>query len=165
MNGKLLAGLLVGFALIFGVALWWFQTRAWYAEVTGVESVSVQGSDLPVVNYRGIDADTSPLKLRACFRIRDGVAPDAMAHFPLAQGATPLRAPDWFDCFDAEWMAAQIEAGPLRPVLAEANVPYGFDRYVATMPDGRGWMWRQMNACGKAVFDGHDAPPGCPPKP
>ena len=165
MNGKLIAGFLVLFALVFGAALWWFQTRAFYAEVTGVEAIEVQGASLPVVKYRGIDADTSPLKLRACFRIRDGVAPDALAHFERATEATPLRAPDWFDCFDIEWMAARMAEGPLRPVLAAANEPWGFDRYVATMPDGRGWMWRQMNHCGKAVFEGEDLPASCPPKP
>ncbi|MGG7567603.1 DUF6446 family protein [Rhodovulum sp. DZ06] len=165
MNGKLLAGGLAVFALGFGGALWWFQTQAWYDEITGVEAVDVQGSDLPVVNYRGLDGDSSPLKLRACFRVRDGVAPDALAHVKAAEGATPLVAPDWFDCFDAPWIQAELDGGEARAVLAAANEPWGFDRYIAYMPDGRGWMWRQMNHCGHAVFDGKDLPEGCPPKP
>ena len=145
MSGRALALGLVIFTLIFGAALWWFQTQAFYAEITDVTEIDVQGSDLPVVNYRGIDADTSPLKLRACFRIRDGVAPDALAHFPKADAATPLIAPAWFDCFDAARLQADIDAGPLRAVIAARNEPVGFDRIVATYPDGRGFMWRQLN--------------------
>jgi hypothetical protein len=153
------------FVLVFGVALWWFQTRAWYDTVEGVQEIEVQGSVLPVADYRGIDADTSPLKMRACFRIRDGVAPDALQYVPEAEDPTPLVAPGWFDCFDAEALEAGIRAGEIRAVLAERNAPWGFDRIVAVDPVGRGWMWRQINACGRAKFDGDPLPEGCAPPP
>lgn len=165
MSGKVIVVALVIFTAIFGGALWYFQTAAFYARVTDVTEIDVQGHSLQVVKYQGIDADTSPLKLRACFRIRDGVAPDALAHFPRADDATPLVAPAWFDCFDAPALQAGIDAGPLRPIVAGANEPWGFDRIVATWPDGRGVMWRQMNRCGKAKFEGADLPEGCPPAP
>ncbi|MFT6228741.1 MAG: hypothetical protein ACJARE_003161 [Paracoccaceae bacterium] len=165
MSGKVLVLALVIFTVIFGGALWYFQTQAFYAVVTDVDEISVQGQTLPVVKYQGIDADTSPLKLRACFRIRDGVAPDALAHFPRADGATPLVAPAWFDCFDAPALQKGIDDGPLRPVVAGQNEPWGFDRIVATWPDGTGVMWRQMNRCGLAQFAGDPLPEGCPPQP
>lgn len=165
MSGKVIVVALAIFTCIFGGALWYFQTQAFYATVTDVDEIIVQGQVLPVVHYQGIDADTSPLKLRACFRIRDGVAPDALAHFPRADGATPLIAPAWFDCFDAPALQKGIDDGPLRPITAAENEPWGFDRIVATWPDGTGVMWRQMNRCGKAQFEGEDLPEGCPPAP
>ncbi|SDW21309.1 hypothetical protein SAMN05444336_101425 [Albimonas donghaensis] len=154
-----------GFCIAFGAALWWFQTRAFYTREDGVTEIEIQGSTLPVVEYDGIDAATSPLKLRACFRIADGVAPDALQHVAEAEAPTPLVAPSWFECFDAAEIAEGIEAGPIRAVLAARNTPYGFDRIVAAGPDGRGWMWRQINACGTATFDGKPLPDGCPPAP
>lgn len=155
----------VAFVIAFGAALWWFQTRAWYETVEGVEEIEVQGSTLPVTDYRGIDAPTSPLKLRACFRVRDGVAPDALQYLDPAPNPTPLVAPDWFDCFDAEAISAGLETGEIRAVTAAENSPWGFDRIVATDPRGQGWMWRQINACGRAKFDGDPVPEGCPPPP
>lgn len=153
------------FLAIFAAALWWFQTRAYYETLKGDGHVIVQGQQLPVQDFEGIDASTSPLKLRACFRLAEGAAPDALAIFPAAEDATPLVAPGWFDCFDARALSAQLRDGPVRAVLAESNAPYGFDRIVALSPEGRGWMWRQINACGEAAFSGDPPPEGCPPAP
>ena len=157
MSGRLLAGGLVLFALLFGVALWWFQTYGFYQE-TARSEVMIAGAAIPVAEYRGIDADTSPLKLRSCFRAEriEGPAPE---------GPDPLVAPGWFDCFDAETLAKDIEAGAARAILAEFNAPYGFDRIVAQYPDGRAYQWRQINKCGTASFDGDPLPEGCPAKP
>jgi hypothetical protein len=160
----LIVGFLI-FCAIFAGALWWFQTRAFYEVQEGTGSILVQGSELPVAEFEGIDADTSPLKLRACFRIADGVAPDALAHVPAAEDPTPLVAPGWFECFDAEALTEGLEEGELRAVTAERNAPWGFDRVIAYSPDGRGWMWRQINRCGRAQFDGDPLPEGCPPPP
>lgn len=158
MSGRVLAGGLVLFALVFGAALWWFQTRGHYVEVTDVAGIDVAGAVIPVSGYRGIDAATSPLKLRACF------AADVIEG-PPAQAPDPLIAPDWFDCFDAEALAKDIEAGAARAILAERNQPYGFDRIVAAYADGRTFMWRQINECGAAAFAGDPLPEGCPPAP
>ena len=157
---------LFGVALaLFAGALWWFQTRAYYETLTGDGHVLVQGQQLPVAEFQGIDAPTSPLKLRACFRLADGTAPDALAIFPAAQDATPLTAPSWFDCFDAQDLTYALRDGPVRAVVAESNAPYGFDRIVALSPEGRGWMWRQLTRCGAAVFGGDPLPEGCSPQP
>ena len=156
MSGRVLAGGLVLFALIFGAALWWFQTRGYYVETVN-ETVTVAGVVIPVTNYQGIDADTSPLKLRSCFTADpiDGPAPER---------PDPLIPPGWFDCFNAEGIATDLASGDARAILAESNVPYGFDRIIAQYPDGRAYQWRQINNCGKASFDGDPLPAGCPEK-
>lgn len=161
MNGKYLMSALIGFALIFGAALWYFQTRAYYHEVTGVSEVTAYGDAFPVSDYRGIDADTSPLKLRACFTVDWDYWPSE----EFRDVAEPLTAPDWFDCFDASQIAGDIESGAATAILAEDNVPYGFSRFIAQYEDGRAFMWRQINACGEASFAGDPLPDGCPPPP
>jgi hypothetical protein len=145
MRGKpLMIGLLV-FTAIFAAALWWFQTRAYYHEIPAPDAILVQDQRLLVEEFRGIDAESSPLKLRACFRTREGMAPEALDIFPRAADAEPLVAPDWFDCFDAAAIAGDIASGVARPVLAARDEPEGFDRMIAVYPDGRGYMWRQLN--------------------
>ncbi|MGR3782926.1 MAG: DUF6446 family protein [Albimonas sp.] len=164
MSGRVLTLGLVFFALVFGAALWWFQTRAYYAPIEGVEEIVVAGVPIPVEDWEGIDADTSPLKLRACFRLALDPPPAllAAAGDPAAAEATPLVAPDWFDCFDAPAVTQALAEGRARAALAERNSPWGFDRFVAFEPETRrGWMWRQLNECGQATFDGDPAPEGC----
>ena len=48
---------------------------------------------------------------------------------------------------------------------SQKRISYGIDRIVAIYPDGRGYAWHQINACGEVVFDGQPAPENCPPKP
>ncbi len=145
MRGKLLViGLLI-FVAAFAAALWWFQTRAYYQRVSGVESVVAQGAVLPLAAYDGIDATTSPLKLRACFRL-SAEAARAAAALPAAPDAEPLVAPSWFDCFDAETISRDIESGAAAAIAAARDEPEGFDLMIAVYPDGRGYMWRQLNA-------------------
>ena len=161
MNGRYVMGALLVFAALFGAALWYFQTRAFYQEVTGVTEVSAYGDAFPVSDYRGIDAGTSPLKLRACFTVDWDYWPSD----EYKDVAEPLIAPDWFDCFDAAQIAADIQARKATAILADENAPYGFSRFIAQYEDGRAFMWRQINACGEAKFAGDPLPDGCPPPP
>lgn len=154
MSGRLLMTGLITAALIFGAALWWAQTRGWYREVTGVEAITIAGVRTPVAGYRGVDAASSPLKLRGCFLVED--VEGAPANDP-----EPLVAPGWFDCFDARAIAADLAAGDARAVLAERGAPAGFDRIVAVYPDGRAFEWRQINECGAARFDGNPLSEAC----
>ena len=156
MSGRVFSIGLILFCVLFGVALWWFQTRGFYEE-TARSEVVVAGAVIPVDAYQGIDADTSPLKLRSCFTAApiDGPAPER---------PDPLIAPGWFDCFDAKTISDDLKAGAARAILAESNVPYGFDRIIAQYPDGRAFQWRQINKCGTAAFDGDPLPDGCPPQ-
>ncbi len=160
MSGRTLMIALIGFSVIFGAVLWYYQTRGWYEPVESLTSITIDGRAVAVTDYQGIDASSSPLKLRGCFRM----APSAG---PAAEKPDPLIAPGWFDCFDAETIATDIAAGTALPLLAEFNTPYGFDRIVAYYPDGRAYQWRQINKCGTAEFAGDPLPEGCPqpPKP
>lgn len=158
MNGRLIAGGLVLFSLLFGAALWWFQTRGHYEEVTGITEITVNGVPVAVSDYVGLDAVSSPLKLRGCF---SSAAP---LTGPEAPEAEPLVAPGWFPCFDAEAIAGDIASGAAIAILAEFNAPYGFDRMIAAYPDGRAFQWRQINTCGDAHFAGDPLPAGCPVK-
>lgn len=157
MNGKLMVGGIVAVALAAGAGLWYSQTYAYYERQDGLNEVFAYGDAFPVTNYRGIDANTSPLKLRACFTVD-------WDYFPsdeFRDVAEPLTAPSWFDCFDAEAISKDIEAGNAVAILAEKNVPFGFSRFIAQYPDGNAYMWRQINACGQAQFDGEDLPEDC----
>jgi len=158
MNGKVLITGLLGVALITGAGLWYSIERAYYTSVTGVTEIRSYDAFLPVSDYKGIDADTSPLKMRACFQ----VSWDYAQSDEFKKDATPLRAPRFFSCFDAGKITADLETGNATAVLLDENRPYGFNTYVAQYPDGRAFMWRQINACGDAWFSGNDLPDGCP---
>ncbi len=156
--------LLIGFAIflaVFTAALWYTQTRAYYYEVNGLETVEISGRPVAVSDYLGIDADTSPIKIRACFTLAD----DLPEGTPAAADAEPLNAPPQFSCFDARQLEDDLHSGAARAFVAANNQPYGFDRIIALYPDNRAFMWRTINECGKATFDGKPAPESCPPKP
>lgn len=138
-RGKWLVGGLLGFALIFGAGLWYAQVHAWYDRVEGLGFVTIDGRAVPVIAYRGLDGDSSPLKLRGCFTV-DPATVDG----PEAPDPVPLSTPGWFDCFDPAAISAAIRAGEARAVLAAADEPRGFDRIVAIFPDGRAYQWRQL---------------------
>ncbi len=157
MNGKLIVGILLGIAIAIGIGLWYSQNNAYYVEVNGLTGVEVSGELLDVSDYHGIDAESSPLKMRACFSTRWDIVPT----FEYQEVAEPLVAPGWFDCFNAERLYKDIRAGEATAIMADDNNPFGFSRFVALYPDGQAFMWRQMNSCGRAMFAGDDLPDGC----
>ena len=144
MTGRTLSIGLIVFAAIFGAALWWFQTQAFYETQPEEPAVEIAGESFAVSNYEAIDADTSPLKIRACFTL-DPASQTAIGLLPSAEEATPLIAPEWFTCYDGERLTRDLQTGVARAVLAEHDAPRGFDRFVAVYPDGRAFMWRQNN--------------------
>jgi len=160
VNGKWFVGAMLGFTAVFGAALWYNTNYAYYRKINDVSEVSMQGQVFAVRDYRGIDADTSPLKMRACFNIDRPYEPLG----PKAAQANPLIAPMWFTCFDAEQIAADIDGGKAISIRAGVNEPFGFTRYVAQYPNERAFMWRQINECGDAKFSGEELPPGCSDK-
>lgn len=161
MKGTTLISVLVGASLVMGAGLWYTSTSAYYRTVTDVTSVSAYGDAFPVSNYNGIDADTSPLKFRACFTVDWDYYPSD----EFKDVATPLTAPRWFDCFDAAQIGSDLQAELASAILSDENEPYGFDTYIAQYPDGRAFMWRQINPCGSAFFGGEDTPDTCPAPP
>ncbi len=140
MNGRhLVAGFLV-FLAIFAAALVYAQFFAFYERQRDVAALRIGEEMVPVADYDGIDATSSPLKLRACFRID----PAAVAALAPADKPTPLTPPFWFRCFDAGGLAADLASGAARAYAIGAGQPEGFDAMIAVYPDGRGYLWRQL---------------------
>lgn len=124
--------------IVFGFGLWWAQNWAYYKEFHA-DSVVIAGNSYPVRRFQGIDSESSPIKLRACFLIEGRVLA------PLAEKPVPLVAPRWFKCFKAEYIERELAEGVATAYLAEYNRPVGFDRIVAISSGGRAFMWRQPN--------------------
>ena len=172
MTGKVLTILLVVSAIVAGGLMYYLQVYGFYEEVPSVGVGDVQltalasGVSEPILseNFKAIDSESSPLRYRACF---DTSMSEAMLTetYETYDDPIPLTAPGWFDCFDANAIGAALEAGEATAFLGTANVSYGFDRVVAIYPDGKGFVWHQINICGEEVFDGNPPPQGCPPPP
>lgn len=141
MRGKSVILGLLAFTAVFAVALWYFQTRAWYEEVTGLMTITAGGQEVNVDDYHGLTGN-SPQKLRGCFR----VDPAALAHVPVAEQPVPISAPHWFDCFDHGALTVDLAEGRATAYLAVKDVPQDFEIIVAVYPDGRGYLWRQLGA-------------------
>ncbi len=141
MSGRLVGLGLVGFALVFGAALVWFQFFAFYERQRDLPTVEIGGVPVLVSGYDGIDATSSPLKLRGCFRID----PVAMAGLAPVTDAVPLTPPFWFRCFDAGALTRDLQAGVAQAYRVGVDQPEGFDRMIAVYPDGRGYLWRQLD--------------------
>ena len=143
MNGKtlIIAGLI--FAAIFGAALWYFQTRGFYRELAK-EPLVVGGTTYAVSEWKGIDASSSPIKRRLCLRLTAETATKIAAAQKPVKDAEPLTAPDWFDCFDARQIHKDLEAGLAKAFVAGPSTFKGVDDYIAVYPDGRAYVWRQL---------------------
>ena len=168
--GQFLAGFTVFSALLAGGAMYYLQVYAFY------EEVSAQGEDIRIVslmsgepepilfeNFQAIDGSSSPIRYRACFTTE-------MSHALLSEtyvafdNAEPRNAPGWFDCFDAEAIGAELEAGTALTFLSQKNFAYGVDRVVAITEDGRGYVWHELNDCGAKAYDGSPTGEACPPR-
>ena len=161
MTGRIMVIVLVLAGVLGGFGMYYLQVYAYYDRLAPLSSLTVAGADGPVTlavrDYQGIDSDSSPLRQRACFTVDPlpgGLVPHATP--------TPLNAPGWFDCFDARAIDADLTAGRAAAWLVEGNFRYGFDRVMAVYPDGRAYLWHQINPCGSAHFDGRPLPAGCP---
>lgn len=172
MNGKVIGSILIASGVLAGAGVYYLQVYGFYNEVsaTNVDDVQVTSlnSGVPETilyeNYKAIDADSSPIRYRACFETAQSTAMMTET-YALYDEAVPLNAPGWFDCFDADEIGAALEEGTALAFLGTFNVIYGIDRIVAVHDDGRGWVWHQINECGEEVFDGNPPPEGCPPVP
>ncbi len=159
-------------ALAMGGAVYYLQVYAYYDKVAGNGTSDVQllpkGAEAPepidYADFQAIDADSSPIRFRACFTtsLTEDEASAAYQPYP---DAAPNMGPGWFDCYDAKEVGAALEAGTARAYLSVPNVHYGIDRVVALLGDGRGVAWHQINHCGEVVFDGRPVPAGCPQPP
>jgi hypothetical protein len=146
VSGKRLMIAFLVFVAVFAAALVYFQLFAFYTRTEAPAALAAagagagEGAEVPVREWDGIDASTSPLKLRACF----DTDPAAVAEAEAAPDAAPLNAPFWFRCFDARAIGEDLEAGRAEAVALARDEPEGFDLMLAVYPDGRAYLWRQL---------------------
>jgi hypothetical protein len=150
--GKVIGVGLVVIGLIAGAGMYWLQEYAFYTEVafpTGEEirlTLIEGGVAEPILasGITGIDADSSPLRFRACFTTPLGL-PMLSETYKIYDGAEPLNAPSWFDCFDAQAIGEALEKGEAVAFLSEAGIAPQIDRVVAVFADGRAFAWHQIS--------------------
>jgi len=142
VSGRRLVLAFLGLIALLGGVLFYTQNYAFYNRVEGLQTILVQGQDVAVDDYIGIDAVSSGLKRRGCFR----TDPAAFAKAPLAEAPEPLNPPFWFECFEPETLSADLAAGRATAYLVAEEEMDGIDRLVAIYPDGRAFEWRQLNA-------------------
>lgn len=151
MNGKIIAGALVISGVVAGIAMYWLQVYAFYEPVAftpGQEIMltTLAGEVEPMLaeDVTGIDADSSPLRFRACF-----TTPMSQAMltetYQVYDRADPLRAPGWFDCFDATRIGDALQTGEAIAFLSQSGIHPDVDRVVAVFPDGQAYAWHQLN--------------------
>ncbi|WP_322866396.1 DUF6446 family protein [Aquicoccus sp. G2-2] len=171
MSGKLVGGFIVIAALIFGAVVYYYQEYGYYQPVKadGVDDVmltslvSEQPEPILYEDFQAVDADSSPIRYRACFTTTQSLAMMTET-YETYEKPDPLNAPTWFSCFDAQKIGTALTSGQAVAFLGQENIHYGIDRVVAVFPDGHGYVWHQINHCGKVVFDGKPVPEDCPPK-
>ncbi|WP_176853776.1 DUF6446 family protein [Donghicola mangrovi] len=170
--GQLIVGGIAVTALAAGALLYYQQVYAYYGpvEAKGTDDVMVttfasnQPEGILYDDFKAIDADSSPLRYRACFHtpMSQAMMTETYVDYPKAE---PLVGPGWFDCFDATAIGNALETGEAVAFLGQRDFIYGIDRVVAVLPDGRGFVWHQMNHCGEVVYDGDPVPEDCPEPP
>lgn len=171
MTGKLLALILLFSAVLAGAGMYYLQIYGFYYDVEPQPGQDVvlmaRGGDSPEpINYtafQAIDADSSPIRYRACFET--DLTPDKMAGFVTVEDPEPLTAPGWFDCYDAVVLADALKSGQAQAFMGIKNVHFGVDRIVAVTQDGKGYVWHALNNCGEKAYDGTVVGEECPPRP
>ncbi len=150
MKGSHLMGGMLVFAAMFGAALWYFQNYAYYTITTPkdfpIPMTLVRGGTQPILGhgYRILDAQTSPLKFRACFTA-DNSIPMMTETYKVYEKPTPLEPPSWFTCFDVKKLSDDLASGKAVAFLSKRNIADGVDQVVAVYDDGRAYAWRQLN--------------------
>jgi Family of unknown function (DUF6446) len=150
--GKTIVAAIVIVAALAGAFLWYTAERAFYdpvafqpgAEIRLVPLIGDSPEAIVVNGIEGIDADSSPIKFRACFTTPLSLAM-LTETYRVYEGAEPLVAPRGFECFDAEAIGKALETGEALAFLSEPEIHPGVDRVVAVFGDGRAFAWHQLN--------------------
>ena len=166
MSGKIVGILILLVTVAVGGGVYYAQLYGFYDEVTdqSVQLTSyVSGAPEAILfdDFEAIDAASSPIRYRACFTTTMSTAM-LTETYETFEGAEPLNAPPWFDCFDAPEIGAALADGTATAFAGERNIQYGIDRVVAIFDDGRGYVWQQINECGDKLYDGSPAGDDCP---
>ncbi len=171
MNGKIVALIVIACAALAGAAIYYLQVYGFYYEVPpGRDTITLVSLDgetaqpIAVSQVQAIDADSSPIRYRACFATDLRPAELAGIYMP-AEKAEPRNAPEWFACFDAAAIGAALEDGTATAFIGAKNIEFGVDRIVAITEDGRGYVWHDLNNCGQKAYDGTVIGEECPPRP
>lgn len=172
MTGKLLVIVLLLCAALAGVSMYYLQIYGFYYEVEAepgrdVQLLPVNGETPEAIAYtafQAIDADSSPIRYRACFETSETLDSLSQAFQP-SDDKEPLTAPSWFDCYDATALGAALKNGTARAFIGAKNIHYGVDRIVAVTENGKGFVWHALNNCGEKAFDGTVVGEECPPRP
>ena len=141
MNGKRFIILFLSSVAIFTAALFYFQNYAYYDPIDIRQNILLGKKRYEISYYQGIDSESSGLKLRECFVI--DVVDDIS--LPKYEKPTPLTAPFWFKCFNAERITKDLEDGKASAFLFKKEEFDGIDNVIAIYPDGRSYRWRQLN--------------------
>ena len=141
MNGKRFIVLFLGSVIIFTVALFYFQNYAYYDSTDVKQYILFGNKRYEISNYQGIDSESSGLKLRECFVVDKLNGID----LPEYEKPTPLTAPFWFECFNAENITKDLANGKASAFLFKKEEFDGIDNVIAVYPDGRSYRWRQLN--------------------
>lgn len=153
--GKLAVGFILAVAGAVGAAIYYLQVYAFYEPVTftpgtpgaEIRLTPITGTTPEAIianDVTGIDAQSSPLRFRACFTTP--LTQQQLAEtYRVYDKAEPLIAPGWFDCFDARQIGKALEQGEAVAFLSEANIRPDVDRVVAVFPDGRAYAWHQLS--------------------
>ena len=149
MNGKIAGISIVGTAIVAAAAMYYFQEYGYTIDVATdapVQLTTLAGprEDILTENLQAYDATSSPLRYRACF-----TTPQSQAMltetYKVVDDPVPLTGPRWFDCYDAATVGAALETGEAIAFLGQADIHEGVDRVVAVFPDGRAFVWHQLN--------------------
>ncbi len=152
MKGKVVAGGLLAVTVLAGAGLWYSLQYAYYRQVSLGPELAMTlvpkagGAALPLTvgGFHGIDANSSPIRFRACFTVATPL-PELAAHYAPYAGAEPLLAPHWFSCFNAKAISLALKSGEAKAFLAAKGVTPDVDRVIAVFPDGRGYAWQQFD--------------------
>ena len=142
MNGKRFILLFLSSVVIFTAALFYFQNYAYYDSMDIRQDLLIGKKRYEISYYKGIDSESSGLKLRECFVI------DSLDNFDLSkyEKPTPLTAPFWFKCFNAEKITKDLSDGKASAFLLKKEEFDGIDDVIAVYPDGKSYRWRQLNS-------------------
>ena len=141
MNGKRFILLFLCSVVIFTATLFYFQNYAYYDAIDIRQNILLGKKRYKISYYQGIDSESSGLKLRECFVV------DTLENInlPIYEKPTPLIAPFWFKCFNAERITKDLENGKASAFLLKKEEFDGIDNVIAIYPDGRSYRWRQLN--------------------
>ena len=142
MDGKSFIFLFLGGVVVFTAALFYFQNYAYYETAEFKQNFLLGSKRYEISNYQGIDSESSALKLRECFVI------DSLDNIGLSkyEKPTPLTAPFWFKCFNAERITKDLLDGKASAFLVQKEEFDGIDSVIAVYPDGQSYRWRQLNS-------------------